>query len=134
MTLKVDMVACGMGLKERCCAYLLVGPEGPECGRETPLRPTLEARAQSGQMSARRLPGAAYPSCQLTEEEARVKMSTAMKILALALAVYCWLYVLFGDWKWRRIGRPLTTRDYVRKQRRKRRAVRRLARAIKAHQ
>lgn len=59
--------ACGMGAGENCCAWLMMGPEGMECGRVTPLRETLASRALSGAMTARRLPDAPYPDCQLGE-------------------------------------------------------------------
>jgi hypothetical protein len=65
MSLKVDMIACGMGAGEQCCAWLVIGEEGAICGREEPVGAELERRARAGEMSARRLPDAPYPLCQL---------------------------------------------------------------------
>jgi hypothetical protein len=60
--------ACGIGLGAECCAYLIAGREGFMCGRVTDLVWQLRARAQAGEMNARRTPTAPYPDCQLKEE------------------------------------------------------------------
>jgi hypothetical protein len=56
--------ACGMG-EARCCAFLVVGGEGFECGRAGELREVILARVIT--MRARRLPLLPFPECQSEE-------------------------------------------------------------------
>lgn len=62
--LLADPHPCGVGRGADCCAFLLVGSQGFECGRVTGLAPYLRARAIGGQMNARRLPDEPYPDCR----------------------------------------------------------------------
>jgi hypothetical protein len=64
MLLIEDPDACGIGQKEHCCAYLVMGPDGFFCGRETELRDIIFTRATAGLMSAKRLPISPFPECQ----------------------------------------------------------------------
>jgi hypothetical protein len=62
--LMVEPKDCGAGAGEKCCAYLLCGAEGFECGRETELKSQIEARVRSGTFNAKRLPIKPFPECQ----------------------------------------------------------------------
>ena len=59
---KDDAVLCGMGRGAACCAYLLMGAKGFECGRVTSLAETIKARTPL--MNAKRLPIGLFPECQ----------------------------------------------------------------------
>lgn len=61
---QADFHKCGAGRGSECCAYLVGGSGGAECGREIPgIRATTERRVRNGEMSARRLPIEAWPEC-----------------------------------------------------------------------
>lgn len=62
--MRVDPFKCGLGESAACCAYLLLGDSGPVCGRETDIKPVIEARVAEGSMKAIRLPVQPYPACQ----------------------------------------------------------------------
>ena len=66
MTLKVDPKLCGAGKGAQCCAFLICGPEGFECGREIPsVKESMIFRVVVLEnTAAKRLPVAAYPDCQ----------------------------------------------------------------------
>lgn len=59
-----DPHPCGIGLRADCCIFLLCGPDGFECGRESP-----ETRAHlirnKPNMNAQREPTEPFPDCQL---------------------------------------------------------------------
>jgi len=56
---------CGIGEGAACCAYLLAGGDGFECGQgDILVSPVIEARVRSGQFTARRLPTLPFPACQ----------------------------------------------------------------------
>lgn len=59
---KDDATACGMSRGADCCIYLLVGPSGFECARETNLKQTLIARQPS--MKSKRMPAELIPDCR----------------------------------------------------------------------
>ena len=57
-----DLKKCGAGT-DKCCIFLTIGREGPECQRFGPLRFQLIMRKE--QMRAQREPVELYPACQL---------------------------------------------------------------------
>jgi hypothetical protein len=57
-------LGCGIGKGAQCCAYLLAGGEGFQCGQRGPLARTLRQAALAGEMAARRTPEQGFPSCQ----------------------------------------------------------------------
>jgi hypothetical protein len=65
--IKVDPTKCGMGMENDCCAYLICGPNGFECGREVSESFVLmiKERVLGGSMNAIRLPEEPYPECQV---------------------------------------------------------------------
>ena len=71
MPLRVDPKDCGVGLGENCCAYLVCGPNGFECGRvDAGVKRAVEVRVVTGTFNAKRLPTAAFPECQTQERGA----------------------------------------------------------------
>lgn len=58
---------CGIGQRARCCAYLVVGAQGFQCGRDEPgFKAMVDRRVLLDTFSAKRTPDAAYPACQLS--------------------------------------------------------------------
>lgn len=60
-----DGTGCGLGQGEQCCAYLMAGDLGLECGRDTPYRPIILQRVRDGLFTASRTPTADWPRCKL---------------------------------------------------------------------
>ncbi len=60
-----DVWACGAGKEEKCCIFILAGPNGIYCGRGTTLEATLRIRRPM--MVAQRVPEEPYPLCLLDE-------------------------------------------------------------------
>lgn len=57
---------CGVGRGAECCAYLLAGAKGFECGRVDPeLKAYIEGRVQRGTYNAKRLPVEPFNECQI---------------------------------------------------------------------
>jgi len=66
---KEEVKRCGIGMGHECCAYLLCGPKGFECGRVLDdIKAHLDKRVKDDNIVARRQPLEAYPNCQLKEE------------------------------------------------------------------
>lgn len=62
---KADLRKCGAGQGgEKCCIFLVVGSNGPECQRFGPLRNTIIFRKDK--MAAQREPSELFPACQLS--------------------------------------------------------------------
>lgn len=63
-----DPKPCGIGELERCCAFLVVGGRGFECGRTIPGLPEqVRARIAAGSYVSRYDPGdVPYPTCRET--------------------------------------------------------------------
>lgn len=61
-----DPKPCGIGEGAKCCAFLIVGAEGFECGRPLPgLIETVRARLRAGSFTAQYDPGKIpFPECQ----------------------------------------------------------------------
>ncbi len=62
-----DLKKCGAGQGDKCCKFLVVGSDGPECQRFGSLRYTLMF---NNKMTAQREPHELFPTCQFVEEEA----------------------------------------------------------------
>ena len=63
---KDDEWKCGAGKRELCCRFLLLGPEGFECGRDhAGERLVNHLKYNCDHMSAKRMPEEPYPECQL---------------------------------------------------------------------
>lgn len=60
---KANFYKCGAGRKSECCAYLLGGPKGAECGREQTIKTHIENRVAARDMVSRRLPTEPFPEC-----------------------------------------------------------------------
>lgn len=60
-----DFKRCGVGEEEWCCAFMVVGADGPECAWGTSLERTIRDRVASGAFSAKWMPTKSeYPHCQ----------------------------------------------------------------------
>lgn len=55
---------CGIGQEADCCAYLILGPHGHECGRQD-VEVVMQVETRIESMTAKRRPEAPYPECQL---------------------------------------------------------------------
>ena len=67
-TAVADLKKCGAGSAD-CCIFLVVGDNGAECARFTPLHNTLTDRAGRGLMKAQYAPTSPYPDCQPNKNE-----------------------------------------------------------------
>lgn len=58
---------CGIGEGDNCCAFLVAGAGGFECGREMEgIYQTLRTRLAAGTITAKYDPGTApFPACQI---------------------------------------------------------------------
>lgn len=64
MTAIADFHKCGAGRGAECCAYLVGGGEGAECGREQPgIASHVVRRVAEDSMRAQRLPKELWPEC-----------------------------------------------------------------------
>ncbi len=61
---------CGLGEGKGCCAFLVVGVDGFECGRVmTDVAKTIRARLAAGTMNAKYDPGETpFPECEPNPE------------------------------------------------------------------
>ena len=68
-----DPEPCGIGRGAECCAYLIVGGEGFECGRLIPeILGQVNQRLAAGTMTARRAPLDQFPDCRIFPEREHV--------------------------------------------------------------
>lgn len=66
-----DTQRCGIGMGVSCCAYLIMGFSGFECGREyADMKALVEGKVANNEMGAKRLPTEPYPECQLEDVDA----------------------------------------------------------------
>lgn len=57
--------ACGLGKGAECCAYLVLGAGGFDCGRvDSALVAAIKKRLAAGTFNAKRDPTEPYPKCQ----------------------------------------------------------------------
>jgi hypothetical protein len=58
-----DFKKCHGGEREKCCAYLMMGTKGFECGRGTSFELTIRERVKGSGWTAKRMPVKPWPEC-----------------------------------------------------------------------